>query len=142
MEKGGDCRPLFLTGEVSLTFLAGLLLPALGFLRHCQLSPPSSWDSRAVPTSPVAAAWHAHRCRRPRLSQGLAYAANPHTRCRLWTRSAQCQAQTSIKSQNSHVTCSSEAVAFRRVVRSPTRSSDRAASDTADRSRPTSSSTC
>src|SRR2546427_9984055 len=39
--KGGDSRPLFLTGEVSLPFLAGLLLPALGFLRHCLLSPPS-----------------------------------------------------------------------------------------------------
>src|SRR5438034_11548948 len=32
----------FLTGEVSLPFLAGLLLPALGFLCHCLLSPPSS----------------------------------------------------------------------------------------------------
>src|SRR3982750_3086358 len=40
--KGGDSRPLFLTGEVSLPLLAGLLLPALGFLRHCLLSPPSS----------------------------------------------------------------------------------------------------
>src|ERR1051326_5656800 len=43
-EKGAaliERPPPFLTGEVSLTFLAGLLLPALGFLRHCQLSPPS-----------------------------------------------------------------------------------------------------
>src|SRR5438477_12297954 len=42
IEKGGDGRPLFLSAsEVSLAFLAGLLLPALGFLRHCLLSPPS-----------------------------------------------------------------------------------------------------
>jgi HEAT repeat protein len=39
--KRGRRPPPFLTGEVSLPFLAGLLLPALGFLRHCLLSPPS-----------------------------------------------------------------------------------------------------
>jgi hypothetical protein len=50
------------TGEVSLALLAGLLLPALGFLRHCLLSPPSSWaDCEDVPAIVlVAAAWHAH----------------------------------------------------------------------------------
>src|SRR4029453_3999116 len=42
IEKGATAAPLFLTGEVSLAFLAGLLLPALGFLCHCLLSPPSS----------------------------------------------------------------------------------------------------
>ena len=41
VEKGATAAPLFLTGEVSLPLLAGLLLPALGFLRHCLLSPPS-----------------------------------------------------------------------------------------------------
>src|SRR2546429_9061943 len=39
---GARCGAPFLTGEVGLPFLAGLLLPALGFLRHCLLSPPSS----------------------------------------------------------------------------------------------------
>jgi len=42
--------PFFLTGEVSLPFLAGLLLPALGFLCHCLLSPPSHlgcWRERS-----------------------------------------------------------------------------------------------
>src|SRR5213592_230579 len=39
--KGVHSGPLLSTGEVSLPFLAGLLLPALGFLRHCLLSPPS-----------------------------------------------------------------------------------------------------
>src|SRR5256885_14957882 len=43
VEKGAPSRGApFLTGEVSLAFLAGLLLPALGFLCHCLLSPPSS----------------------------------------------------------------------------------------------------
>src|SRR6266404_9480547 len=40
--KRGRHGAPFLTGEVSLAFLAGLLLPALGFLCHCLLSPPSS----------------------------------------------------------------------------------------------------
>jgi len=41
-----------LTGEVSLPFLAGLLLPALGFLCHCLLSPPScgfDWREHSRP---------------------------------------------------------------------------------------------
>jgi hypothetical protein len=42
MEKGATAAPFFIAGEVGLAFLAGLLLPALGFLRHCLLSPPSS----------------------------------------------------------------------------------------------------
>src|SRR5262249_20147703 len=41
MKRGRQPPPFFPTGEVSLSFLAGLLLPALGFLRHCLLSPPS-----------------------------------------------------------------------------------------------------
>ena len=42
MEKGATAAPFFIAGEVGLAFLAGLLLPALGFLCHCLLSPPSS----------------------------------------------------------------------------------------------------
>ena len=43
IEKGATAAPFFsFAGEVSLAFLAGLLLPALGFLCHCLLSPPSS----------------------------------------------------------------------------------------------------
>jgi hypothetical protein len=46
---------------VKLPLLAGLLLPALGFLRHCLLSPPSCWDTaQALTRISVAAAWHAH----------------------------------------------------------------------------------
>src|SRR3954468_12673314 len=68
MEKGGDSRPLFLTGEVSLPFLAGLLLPALGFLRHCLLSPPScGFACESAHVTSVAAAWHAHPGRRSSL---------------------------------------------------------------------------
>ena len=67
MEKGATRRPLFFAGEVSLAFLAGLLLPALGFLCHCLLSPPSCGFScaSALMVDAVAAAWHAHptRCR-------------------------------------------------------------------------------
>src|ERR1051326_7806524 len=63
IEKGAAVGPLLFTGEVGLPFLAGLLLPALGFLRHCLLSPPSCGNAcesaRAHPL--VAAAWHAHR---------------------------------------------------------------------------------
>src|SRR5216684_1268534 len=61
-EKGGDTAPPFLTGEVSLALLAGLFLPALGFLCHCLLSPPScGFSCGALATSiSVAAAWHAH----------------------------------------------------------------------------------
>src|SRR5262249_6554389 len=40
--KRGPRWPPFFAGEVGcLPFLAGLLLPAFGFLRHCLLSPPS-----------------------------------------------------------------------------------------------------
>src|SRR4029453_6481772 len=62
IEKGATAAPLFLTGEVSLAFLAGLLLPALGFLCHCLLSPPSSGIAcqSACDIWVVAAAWHAH----------------------------------------------------------------------------------
>jgi len=50
-----------LTGEVSLAFLAGLLLPALGFLCHCLLSPPScGFHCGRAHIIAVAAAWHAH----------------------------------------------------------------------------------
>src|SRR5262245_30720083 len=61
-EKGATAAPFFTAGEVGLTFLAGLLLPAFGFLRHCLLSPLSSWDvaARTLTSSRVAAAWHAH----------------------------------------------------------------------------------
>src|SRR3954470_2273118 len=49
--KRGRQPPPFLTGEVSLPLLAGLLLPALGFLRHCLLSPPScGFGLRECPT--------------------------------------------------------------------------------------------
>jgi hypothetical protein len=41
-QNGGDGRPRFFDGRGRLAFLAGLLLPALGFLCHCLLSPPSS----------------------------------------------------------------------------------------------------
>src|SRR5215468_9691391 len=62
IEKGATAAPFYSTGEVSLPFLAGLLLPALGFLRHCLLSPPSMWVSRAraIRRLSMAAAWHAH----------------------------------------------------------------------------------
>ena len=62
IKKGATAAPFFLTGEVSLPFLAGLLLPALGFLRHCLLSPPScGFRLRERPRHRlVAAAWHAH----------------------------------------------------------------------------------
>src|ERR1700724_2572370 len=62
MEKGATAAPFFFRGEVGLAFLAGLLLPALGFLCHCLLSPPSSGLlARALTVScSVAAAWHAH----------------------------------------------------------------------------------
>src|SRR5215471_9905298 len=40
-KKGATAAPFSIAGEVGLPFLAGLLLPALGFLRHCVLSPPS-----------------------------------------------------------------------------------------------------
>jgi hypothetical protein len=53
IEKGATVAPFF-TGEVGcLPFLAGLLLPALGFLRHCPLSPPSCGIN--------CASAHAHR---------------------------------------------------------------------------------
>mgnify|MGYP003694125961 CR=1 FL=1 len=39
----GDSRPFYVTGEIGLPFLAGLLLPALGFLCHCLVIPPSCW---------------------------------------------------------------------------------------------------
>src|SRR5437899_896130 len=67
--KGGDGRPLYVTGEVGLAFFAGLLLPALHLLRHCLLSPPScgfGWRERSVIDS-MAAAWHAHAMRRSSL---------------------------------------------------------------------------
>src|SRR3954467_3623122 len=59
--KRGPRWPPFIYGRGRLLpFLAGLLLPALGFLRHCLLSPPSCWDiARARPRITVAAAWHA-----------------------------------------------------------------------------------
>src|ERR1700682_5938931 len=62
MEKGATAAPFFIAGEVGLAFLAGLLLPALGFLRHCLLSPPSCWD--------YCASAHAHHggCRLARSS--------------------------------------------------------------------------
>src|SRR3954469_11126072 len=61
MEKGATRRPLFFAGEVSLAFLAGLLLPALGFLCHCLLSPPScGFACERAPVTSVAAAWPAH----------------------------------------------------------------------------------
>jgi hypothetical protein len=42
MKKGATAAPFFfLTGKVGLALLASLLLPALGFLRHVLLSPPS-----------------------------------------------------------------------------------------------------
>src|SRR5262245_52216822 len=65
IEKGATAAPFFLTGEVSLAFLAGLLLPALGFLCHCPLSPPSSGIAceSACDIVIVAAAWHAHSIR-------------------------------------------------------------------------------
>src|SRR5262245_260527 len=65
IEKGATAAPFFLTGEVSLAFLAGLLLPALGFLCHCLLSPPSSGIAceSACKIVIVAAAWHAHSTR-------------------------------------------------------------------------------
>src|SRR5437762_10685189 len=72
VEKGATAAP-FLTGEVSLPFLAGLLLPALGFLRHCQLSPPScgfACENAHVAAS-VAAAWHAHPAPAPVASRHL-----------------------------------------------------------------------
>src|SRR3954469_10886851 len=60
--KRGRRPPPFIVGRGRLLpFLAGLLLPALGFLRHCLLSPPSCWDTaRALPRITAAAAWHAH----------------------------------------------------------------------------------
>src|SRR5215468_1924903 len=62
IEKGATAAPFYLTGEVSLPFLAGLLLPALGFLCHCLLSPPSCgfFCASALRIDAVAAAWHAH----------------------------------------------------------------------------------
>ena len=90
-----------LTGEAGLAFLAGLLLPALGFLRHCLLSPPSCGMSARTPRKspcgcrlarpPIAAA---------RASQRVASQGHSHTRCRLWTPFAQWQAQSTPKSQN------------------------------------------
>jgi len=61
VEKGATAAP-FYCGEASLPLLASLLLPALGFLRHCLLSPPSL-GNRTIgsPSSAVAAAWHAHQ---------------------------------------------------------------------------------
>src|SRR5207237_10096230 len=60
IEKGATAAP-FLTGEVSLPFLAGLILPALGFLRHCLLSPPScGFWCECAHVIVVTAAWHVH----------------------------------------------------------------------------------
>src|SRR5437899_6633407 len=88
--KGGGSRPLYVTGEASLAFLPGLLLPALHLLRHCRLSPPSfglSGEERRV-IDLVAAAWHAHSMS-PLLREailGMVSVFHPHTRCRLWMR--------------------------------------------------------
>src|SRR5206468_3518 len=81
IEKGGDRRPLLLTGEVSLPFLAGLLLPALGFLRHCLLSPPSFGFrfARAPTTSLVTTASADSRGRRL-AHRALAFARRSETR--------------------------------------------------------------
>ncbi|HZT75068.1 MAG TPA: HEAT repeat domain-containing protein [Vicinamibacterales bacterium] len=49
-QKGGErTAPFYLDGRGRLAFLPGLLLPALGFLRHCLLSPPSSGMSARAP---------------------------------------------------------------------------------------------
>jgi hypothetical protein len=61
IEKGATAAPFFITGEVGLALLAGLLLPAFGFLRHLSYPPLQSdlcgANARVVS---VAAAWHAH----------------------------------------------------------------------------------
>src|SRR5437764_456652 len=60
--KRGPRWPPFIRRERLLPFLASLLLPALGFLCHCLLSPPSCGfcAARVLSGPTVAAAWHAH----------------------------------------------------------------------------------
>src|SRR5436853_1615819 len=53
IEKGATEAPFYYGRGRRLPFLAGLLLPALGFLRHCLLSPPSCGIN--------GASAHAHR---------------------------------------------------------------------------------
>ena len=113
--KRGRRPPPFFAGEVSLPFLAGLLLPALGFLRHCLLSPPSCGfcvrersrhlrdcrlaRSRDAGALRVGAPLIFERVRSSVLlsllgtSLGVVYVDHPHTRYRLWTRKFLCQAQ-------------------------------------------------
>src|SRR2546430_2403095 len=73
VEKGATEAPFYYGRGRRLPFLAGLLLPALGFLRHCLLSPPScgfACENAHVAAS-VAAAWHAHPAPAPVASRHL-----------------------------------------------------------------------
>ena len=122
IEKGATVAPFFLTGEVSLPFLAGLLLPALGFLCHCLISPPSSgllartlaasFSGCRLARSPdtgTLRVWHLPGSRRSRprkgevpfTSLGVASVDHPHTRCRLRSRTGDCQAQCEEKVKKS-----------------------------------------
>jgi hypothetical protein len=76
-----------MTGEVSLPLLAGLLLPALGFLRHCLLSPPSlGFECESAPERlPGAAAWQrAHTLGAPRFGLPSTPTSGERTRSRAY----------------------------------------------------------
>src|SRR5438105_2608923 len=55
VEKGATEAPFYYGRGRRLPFLAGLLLPALGFLRHCLLSPPSC--GIACESAPAHRSW-------------------------------------------------------------------------------------
>src|SRR5436853_4528864 len=55
IEKGATEAPFYYGRGRRLPFLAGLLLPALGFLRHCLLSPPSC--GIACESAPAHRSW-------------------------------------------------------------------------------------
>ena len=117
-EKGANGAPFFDgRGQLSVSCRPSSSRPWLSL--PLSVIPPFMWVciARALTSSPVAAAWHAHSMpallasgtgeRRLTRSQrfvgrphkGWPEFDHPHTRCRLWTRNVECQAQSATKSQ-------------------------------------------